>query len=201
MANNRYNIQMTKKEMIKYYANKIINDSLLKCSNNNSCFVSNIITKEEIIENLEDIAREIEESEKVVKVETNKILNVIDIGFYVDYCPRYYVEDKMIEDRDGYDFLNRFIFFLKKINYLGNMTNTRDVIMKCIEHECPEDKDVGTMYDVLSIALNKSGFIDKYIDGFTVPVNESNLQELIENMEEIQKEIKKSIENGEIENG
>ena len=202
MANEKYNIEMTKDEMLKFYANKIINESIVKCSKDNGCFVPTIFLKDKlIIENLEEIAREIQKDKKVVKVSIDKNFNEIDISFYAKYCPRYYREDKSIQNQDGYDFIKKFVEILKQIDYPGTATNTRDVIMKCIEYKCPKDKDMGAMYDVLSIALNKSGFIDKYIDGYTVPINEKNLQELIENMEEIQKEIKKSIGNGEIENG
>lgn len=202
MANEKYTIEMTKNEMLKFYANKIINESIVKGSKDNGCFVPTIFLKDKlIIEHLEEIAKEIQKDKKVVKVGIDKNFNEIDISFYAKYCPRYYREDKSIQNQEGYDFINKFVEFLKQIDYPGTATNTRDVIMKCIEYKCPKDKDMGLMYDVLSIAFNKSGFIDKYIDGYTVPINEKNLQELIENMEEIQKEIKKSIENGEIENG
>lgn len=202
MANEKYTIEMTKNEMLKFYANKIINESIVKCSKDNGCFVPTIFLKDKlIIKNLEEIAKEIQKNRKVVKVSIDKNFNEIDISFYAKYCPRYYREDISIENKDGYDFINRFVELLKQIGYPGTATNTRDVIMKCIEYKCPKDKDMGVMYDVLSIALNRSGFIDKYIEGYTVPVNEKNLQELIENMEQIKKEIKKSIENGEIENG
>jgi len=202
MDNDKYNIEMTKDEMIKFYANKIINDSIVKCSKDNACFVPTIFLKDKlIIDNLEEIAKEIQKDRKVVKVTTDKNFNEIDISFYAKYCPRYYREDKSIENEEGYDFINQFVEFLKQIDYPGTVTNTRDVIMKCIEYKCPKDKDMGAMYDVISIALNKSGFIDKYIEEYTVLINEKNLEELIKTMEQTKEEIKKNIENGEIENG
>ena len=202
MANEKYNIEMTKDEMLKFYANKIIDESIVKCSKDNGCFVPTIFLKDKlIIENLEEIAREIQKDKKVVKVSIDKNFNEIDISFYAKYCPRYYREDKSIENQEGYEFINKFVEFLKQIDYPGTATNTRDVIMKCIEYKCPKDKDMGAMYDVLSIALNKSGFIEKYIEEYTVPINEKNLAELIETMEKTKEEIKKSIERGEIENG
>lgn len=202
MANEKYTIEMAKDEMLKFYANKIINESIVKCSKDNGCFVPTIFLKDKlIIENLEEIAKEIQKDRKVVKVSIDKNFNEIDISFYAKYCPRYYREDKSIENEEGYDFINRFVEFLKQIDYPGSATNSRDVIMKCIEYKCPKDKDMGAMYDVICIALNKSGFIDKYIEEYTVPINEKNLPELIETMEKTKEEIKKSIESGEIENG
>ena len=54
------------------------------------------------------------------------------------------------------------------------------------------------MYNLLSKELYNSGFVDKYIDGYTVNVNSDNIEDLINILNEKIKELQLSIENGEI---
>lgn len=55
------------------------------------------------------------------------------------------------------------------------------------------------MYNLLNKELYNSGFVDKYIDGYTVNVNADNIEDLINILNEKIKELQLSIENGEIE--
>ena len=56
------------------------------------------------------------------------------------------------------------------------------------------------MYNVLNEELYNCGFVEKYLDGYTVTINADNIDELINQLDERINELKKTLEEGEIEN-
>lgn len=86
----KYNVEMTKDEMIKFYANKIIEDAIndvwgfsITVESNNYKDINNF--KQEIVE-------KISEDERIADIELDEDNN-FDIVFYTDFCPNYSAEE------------------------------------------------------------------------------------------------------------
>ena len=86
----KFNIEMTKDEMIKSYASKIIEDALKECI---QCNILVDIEKYNLInEYKKDILEQISKDERIADVELNANGN-FDIIFYTDFCPNYDEEE------------------------------------------------------------------------------------------------------------
>jgi len=86
----KYNVEMTKEEMIKFYANKIIEDAI------NGIWGFNIIVESNKYKNIsefkQEIVEEIAEDERISYIELDKNGD-FDIVFYTDFCPSYSAEE------------------------------------------------------------------------------------------------------------
>ena len=123
--------------------------------------------------------------------------------FYLDYCPHYFQEDLDIDDDNRCRYIENFKNY---INHYTEMrpdkwirTNTRELIRDFINIE-RENEDTELMYNVLNEELYNCGFVEKYLDGYTVTINADNIDELINQLDERINELKKTLEEGEIEN-
>lgn len=86
----KYNIEMTKDELIKYYANKIIEEGINTCLEFNNTIE---VTKYKYAsEYKEEIVKEIAKDYRVADVELDEEGN-FDMVFYTDFCPNYSEEE------------------------------------------------------------------------------------------------------------
>ena len=86
----KFNIEMTKDEMIKYYASKIIEDALKECI---QCNILVDIEKYNLInEYKKDILEQISKDERIADIELDADGN-FDMIFYTDFCPNYDEEE------------------------------------------------------------------------------------------------------------
>ena len=92
----KFKIEMTEDEMIRFYANKIVEDGIKNCYE-----FSNII---DINDYGEDIAKfknvileRIYRDERVADVNLDKEGN-FDMVFYTDFCPYYYDMDMILDN-------------------------------------------------------------------------------------------------------
>ena len=201
-----YMVEMDKEEAIRYYADKIVYDCITDCSENNRIFyVDEYKDNDFIIKNFAEIVKRINLDERVSDLEVDSDKKEIDMIFYLEYCPHYYIEDLDISDETRARHLNEFKDYIceyKKYTperYLR--TNTRELINSFYEsaYNSSEEKDL--VYNLLSEELNRCGFIDKYIDGYTVNVNIDNVEDLINSLNERIKKLQLSLESEEVENG
>ena len=206
ITNENYVVNMNKDEMIRFYADKIIYDCITDCSENNRIFyVDEYKDNDFIIKNFAEIVNRINLDERVSDLEVDSDKKEIDMIFYLEYCPHYYIEDLDISDETRARHLNEFKDYIceyKKYTperYLR--TNTRVLINSFYEsaYNSSEEKDL--VYNLLSEELNRCGFIDKYIDGYTVNVNIDNVEDLINSLNERIKKLQLSLESEEVENG
>ena len=197
-------IEMNEKEAIRYYADKIVYDCITDCSENNRIFnVNEYDNNDFLIKNFSAIAQKINFDERVCDLQVDYNKKEIDMVFYLEYCPHYFQDDLDISDESRLRILEEFK------NYIGSFekytparwirTNTRELINNYYisQYDSIEDKDF--VYNLLNKELYNSGFVDKYIDGYTVNVNADNIEDLINILNEKIKELQLSIENGEIE--
>ena len=201
-----YMVEMDKEEVIRFYADKIVYDCITDCSENNRIFyVDEYKDNDFIIKNFAEIVKRINLDERVNDLEVDSDKKEIDMIFYLEYCPHYYIEDLDISDETRARHLNEFKDYIceyKKYTperYLR--TNTRVLINSFYEsaYNSSEEKDL--VYNLLSEELNRCGFIDKYIDGYTVNVNIDNVEDLINSLNERIKKLQLSLESEEVENG
>ncbi len=196
--------EMDKEEAIRFYADKIVYDCITDCSENNRVFyVDEYKNNDFIIKNFAEIVKRINLDERVNDLEVDNKKKEIDMVFYLDYCPHYFQEDMDITDDNRREYLEKFKDY---INHYIEMrpdrwlrTNTRDLIRDFINIEC-ENEDTELVYNVLSEELYNSGFIDKYLDGYTVNINVNNIDDLLDTIDKRINELKISLEEGEIEN-
>ena len=199
-------VEMDKNEAIRYYADKIIYDCIVDCmadteEGTNVFYIEQYENNQFIIENLDKIVERINKDERVSYVEADMKKKQIDLVFYLDYCPHYYPDDLDLTNEERISHLNKFIEFLNLKNecILPNRfkSNTRRLINEYIESMYDEeDKDY--IYYETNKELDECGFIDKYIEDYTVRINAENLPELIMDLQKLKNEIETKLEEKEV---
>lgn len=185
----KYTIQLTEDELIRYYANKIIEDSLEDCSEfHYDMDVTKYEHSEFILQHKEQIIDRINKDEKVLEVYFDNKYSTFNMCFGLDWCPYYYENyDLSLEDERNY--LRDFIDIeLKDIGEYITLRTTRDFIRQYmdsfIENTVTIDDDFkDEIYYCLKEHICNTGFVDKYIDKYEVYVNKNNISELIEGLE------------------
>lgn len=197
-------VEMDKDEAIRYYADKILYDCITDCSENNRIFrVDEYANNDFIIKNFAEIVKRINLDERVSDLEVDSDKKEIDMVFYLEYCPHCFQEDLNISDESRERHLKEFKDYIEERRaYTPERwlrTNTRELIndFYTSKYDSVEDKDF--VYNLLSEELYNSGFVDKYLDGYTVNVNAENIDYLINTLDKRINELQ--LENGEIENG
>lgn len=199
MSNNNITIIMSEQEAIRYYANKIIEDSLSDCveSNYRMC-IDNYNNKKFIKQHQNQILEEIRRDEKVLDVLVDEH-NIYDIVFYADYCPNYYEEyDLSIERQRG--ILQGFINYLIDVRLKNDNKDTfntttqkliNDFIMinKFVVLFTAQEKEFAN--NMLKESICKTSFFSKYLDKYKVVVNNQNMLELVT---ELQAKLQKLLE-------
>lgn len=206
VINKKQIVEMDKEEAIRYYADKIVYDCITDCSENNRIFnVDEYTNNDFLVKNFPAIVNKINLDERICDLQVDSDKKEIDMVFYLEYCPHYFQDDLDISEESRLRILEEFKNFICDYRtYTPEKwirTNTRDLINNYYsnKYDSVEDKDL--VYNLLSEELYNSGFIDKYIDGYTVYVNTDNINDLISTLNKRIKELQLSVENGEIENG
>lgn len=198
-----YIVVMNKDEAIRFYANKIIYDCITDCSENNRIFrIDEYTNNDFIIKNFPEIVKKIDLDERISDLQVDYDKKEIDMVFYLEYCPHYFQEDLDISDESRLKTLEEFKNYICDCRaYTPERwlrTSTKDLINNYYtsKYDSVEDKDL--VYNLLSEELYNSGFVDKYLDGYTVNVNAENIDNLINTLDERIKELQLSLESGEI---
>lgn len=185
-------IIMTKSEAVKYYANKIIEDSFEECSEFNYCMsIENY--NEFVKQNLHLILEEIKKDERVADVELDK--DTFDMVFWTSYCPWYYEEyDLKLEDQIL--ILEEFIQQLNNIKgycFISNIP-TQQLITDALEKiECIAKYEEEHAVNMLKRFITETNFYNRYLDKYKLLVNKDNVlelqQELQEKLQQLQEQL------------
>ena len=206
VVNKTHIVEMDKDEAIRYYADKIVYDCITDCSENNRIFnVDEYTNNDFLVKNFPEIVKRIDFDERVSDLQVDFDKKEIDMVFYLEYCPHYFQDDLDISDESR-------LRILKELkNYICDYrtytperwlkTNTKDLINDYYnnKYDSVEDKDL--VYNLLSEELYTTGFVDKYLDGYTVNVNMDNIDDLVNTLNERIKELQLTLESEEVENG
>lgn len=195
--------EMNKDEAIRFYADKIVYDCITDCSENNRIFnVDEYTNNDFLVENFPAIVRKINLDERVSDLEVNFDKKEIDMVFYLEYCPHYFQDDLEIGNESRLRILEEFEDYICDCRAATPekwlKTNTRELINDFYKSKYDFFEDKYLVYNLLSEELYNSGFVDKYLDGYTVNVNAENIEDLISTLDDRIKELQLSIEGGEI---
>ena len=187
----KFKIEMTEDEMIRFYANKIVEDGI-----RNSSEFSNVIN---INDYGNDIARfknaileRIYRDERVADVNLDEEGN-FDMVFYTDFCPYYFDLDKIIESNyiiDPFEtiaILKEFGgYYIEKCLFDNPYISIRNLINQYVEEQTDnlEKREVMSNIIKIKIKINESDFIRENIDGIEVYITPHNYKELKQAIED-----------------
>ena len=184
-----FNIEMTKDEMIRYYANKIVEDGIRDCTE-----FSNIIDVNNygnIAKYRNEILQRIYRDERVADVNIDEEGN-FDMVFYTDFCPYYYEDSKFIvESEYNYnetikkELLNDFAgYYSQRCLFDNPYISIRNLLNQFAEEKSTIEDNREAIKNIIKKVISDSGFIEKYIDGIEVyitPKNYKEFEEVFEN--------------------
>lgn len=185
----KFNIEMTEDEMIRFYANKIVEDGIKDCYE-----FSNVI---DINDYGNDIAKyknvileRIYRDERVADVNLDNEGN-FDMVFYTDFCPYYYDMDKILENNYLIDpfaeieMLKEFgDYYIEKCLFNNPYISIRNLINQFVEEQTDNQEKREVMANIIKMKVNESDFIRDNIDGIEVYITPHNYKELKEAIKE-----------------
>lgn len=186
-------VTMTKPEAIKYYANKMIEDSLEECSEFNYCMsVEHYKDDGFVKKNQEEILKVIKLDERVADVFIDKESKpyTFDMVFWTDYCPGYYEEydlSKETQSKVLRKFIDRLINFKNNSIFLLNVSTQTEINEFLKDNSSRlllsegEKEDANNMLKEFVCSTN---FFNKHLDKYKVIINKENIKELIIELQE-----------------
>lgn len=186
----KFNIKMTEDEMIRFYANKIVEDGI-----KDSFEFSNIIDINDYGEDIAKYKNVILErtyrDERVADVNLDEVGN-FDMVFYTDFCPYYYDMDKILENNYLIDpfveieMLKEFgDYYIEKCLFNNPYISIRNLINQFVEEQTDNQEKREVMVNIIKMKINESDFIRDNIDGIEVYITPHNYKELKEAIKEI----------------
>lgn len=189
MQNKKFEINMTKDEMLRFYTNKIIEEGIKECSEFNiSLYLTEYGDGIDLSKYKNEILELLYRDERVADVMIDDEL-YIDMVFYTSYCPYFY--DKVdIEPKEESEILSEFYYYCSSRVYEDGYMSVRALINNFIEEHLEKSEDV---YNVLKKNIVEIGFINKYIENnnetFVTLKNKKEFEELIKaRINELQKQ-------------
>lgn len=192
----KFEVNMTKEEMLRYYANKIVEDGIRGCSEFNTVvFLKDYNTNRIKLENYKnEILQLLYRDERIADVVIDDELN-IDMVFYTDYCPFYYDDKPSIKYNELLDsptyqaiMLVHFIDYIQNRAIQESFISTRNLINDFTEASQMNNENKKELSNFLKKSIIQTGFIDKYIDNISVYVTHKNYKELEEGLSNIVKQ-------------
>lgn len=192
----KFKIEMTKDEMIRYYANKIVEDGIKDCYEFSNTIDINDYGN--IAEYKNEILEKIYRDERVADVNLDKEGN-FDMVFYTDFCPYYYDMDNILENNYLIDpfaeieMLKEFgDYYIEKCLFDNPYISIRNLINQFVEEQTDNKEKRDVMSNIIKMKINESDFIRDNIDGIEVYITPHNYKEL-------KRAIEESIQNTETE--
>lgn len=179
MKEKNYSINVTKEEMIKYYANKIVEDGIKDC--NEFSNVININDYGDLKKYKDEILHQIYRDERVADVYLDKEGN-FDMVFYTDYCPYYYEEDE--DNLENNKIINKKIlenfvsYYALHCLYDDPYISTRRLIYNFIDYTDKTNNGYNLkIANMLKKCIIESGFMEKYMENTEVFITPKNYKE------------------------
>lgn len=186
-------VTMTRQEAIKYYANKIIEDSIEDCSEFNYCMTIEHYEDDGFVkQNQEAILKEIKNDERVADCYINKSSQpyTFDMVFWTDYCPGYYDEYDLsisVQSKVLRKFIDQLITIKNNVLFEYS-TTTRETINNFLiknDFRFPLSvKEQEASNNMLKKFITETKFFNKYLDKDKIIINKENVKELIVELQE-----------------
>lgn len=187
----KFKIEITKDELIRFYANKVVEDGIRDCWE-----FSNIININDYGENVAKfknlILEKIYRDERVADVNLDKAGN-FDMIFYTEYCPYYYDIDEIKENSyyidkfSQIDMLKEFSgYYIEKCLFNNPYISIRHLINQFVGEQTNDKEQRKLMYNIIKMKINETNFISNNIDidGVEVYITPHNYKELQQAIEE-----------------
>lgn len=183
-------VTMTKQEVIKYYSNKIVEDSIEDCSEFNYCMPNDYYEDNGFVkENQNEILEMIKQDERVADVYIDKSSEpfTFDMVFWTDYCPHYWEEydlSKETQSKVLRKFVDQTIRIKNNIMFLYN-TSTQNLINDFINtNKFIIEDEKNEINNMLKEYVFETEFASKYIDKYKIVINKENIKELINELQD-----------------
>ena len=184
----KFKIEMTKDEMIRYYANKIVEDGIKDCYEFSN--VIDINDYGDVAKYKKEILERIYRDERVADVNLDRYGN-FDMVFYTDFCPYYFDLDTIIDNNyiidpfSEIDMLQEFGgYYAEKCLFDNPYISIRNLINQFVETQTDNKEKREVLSNIIKMKLNESDFLEKNIDGIEVYVTPKNYKELEKVIEE-----------------
>lgn len=187
----KFKIEITKDELIRFYANKVVEDGIRDCWE-----FSNIININDYGENVAKfknlILERIYRDERVADVNLDEAGN-FDMIFYTEYCPYYYDIDEIKENSyyidkfSQMDMLKEFSgYYIEKCLFNNPYISIRHLINQFVGEQTNDKEQRELMYNIIKMKINETNFISNNIDidGVEVYITPQNYKELQQAIEE-----------------
>lgn len=185
----KYTIELTEDELIRFYANKIIEDSLDDCTEfHYDMSIEQYEDNGFVKQHIEQIIDRINKDDKVLEVYYDQDYSTIDMCFGMDWCPYYYEDDYYLDCEFERNLLRHFLNTeLRDLEKVIDVRTTRDLIRQYMDlyienSDKYEDEVKDAIYYCLKEHICNIGFVDKYIDKYEVYVTKENIGELKEGL-------------------
>ena len=186
----KFKIEMTEDEMIRFYANKIVEDGI-----KNSFEFSNVIDINDYGENIAKyknvILERIYRDERVADVNLDEEGN-FDMVFYTDFCPYYYDMDMILENNFLIDPFAEIVmlkefgdYYIEKCLFNNPYISMRNLINQFVDEQTDNQEKREVIANIIKMKVNESDFIRDNIDGIEVYITPHNYKELKEAIKEI----------------
>lgn len=186
----KFKIEMTEDEMIRFYANKIVEDGI-----RDTFEFSNVI---DINDYGKDIAKyknvileRIYRDERVADVNLDEEGN-FDMVFYTDFCPYYYDMDMILENNylidpfEEIEMLKEFgDYYIEKCLFNNPYISIRNLINQFVAEQTDNQEKREVMSNIIKMKVNESDFIRDNIDEIEVYITPHNYKELKQAIEGI----------------
>lgn len=209
MKDKKFIINMTESEMLRFFANKIVEDGIRGCTEfSNVVSLTGYNTNNIQLENYKnELLQLLYRDERVADVAIDNELNV-DIVFYTDFCHFYYdKKDSMaysdIIDSPTYQeiILVEFLDYIQERINEESCISTRRLINEFISDRPLTNENKSQLSNFLKKNIIRTGFADKYIDNINVYVTTQNNKELekglLKIVDQLAKKTKKAMESEE----
>lgn len=178
----KFKIEMTKDEMIRYYANKIVEDGIKEATEFNTTVDSS--NYKEINKYKNEILKQIYRDERVADVNLDDDGN-FDMVFYTDFCPYYYDSEKVINNNyfleltDLGNLFNEFSYYYSEHCLFDNpYISMRNLLNQFANKQTDIEEKREEIVNIIKSEIIDSGFVDKHIEGVDVYITLDNYKEL-----------------------
>lgn len=163
MKKEKFLISMTKDEMLKFYTNMMVEDSIRECSDFSTwTYLTDYGDGIDLSKYKNEILELLYRDERIADVTINDEL-CVDMVFYTSYCPYFYDEEE-IDLKDEIKILSDFYYYSSHRVYEEGYISVRNLIENFAKINNKNEREkIDYISNILKKNIINTGFIDKYI--------------------------------------
>lgn len=182
----KFIVNMTKEDMLSFYTNKIIENSIRQCSEfNTSIYLTDYGDGIDLTKYKNEILQLLYRDDRIADVTIDENM-CIDMVFYTSYCPYFYDEIDRLDTKEKIEILSDFYYYCSSRVFQDAYVSIRNLVEGFINNKDEDSRN--DIYNLLKKNIIETGFIDKYIE----KNNETYIT--LENKNEFEKLLQKKID-------